>query len=486
MKIFLTPKKILTSISNSHIFKYLDVFSVFLLGMLWIIDRKDDKMDVTVNNTLKRLEDIELEIKELNAKKQVLKEKWESEKLVIQEIRAIKKRIEQTKSDADNYEKIGDLGKVAELRYGTIHQLESKLESANERLNHLQQSGKLLKEEIETEDIAEIVSKWTGIPVSKMMETEISKLLHMEDNLHDRVVGQEEAVTVVSNALRRSRAGLADENRPIGSFIFLGTTGVGKTEMARALAEFLFDDEASMIRIDMSEYMEKHSVSRLIGAPPGYVGYDEGGQLTEAVRRRPYSVLLLDEIEKAHPDVFNVLLQVLDDGRLTDGKGRLVNFKNTIIIMSSNIGTEIIQDKFSILETESRDKVFDNLKQQILALLKTKMRPEFLNRVDDIVIFKPLSKEEIKDVAVLNLRRLEKKLSEKQIKMELSENAMSKLIDLGYDINYGARPLKRTIQKYIADPLAFKLLGAEFSTGDNIFVDLDNNGQFIFTKNVHL
>ncbi len=443
-------------------------------------------MDVSVNNTIKRLEDIESEIKELEAKKHKLKEKWESEKLIIHEIRSIKKEIEQTKSEADNYEKIGDLGKVAELRYGTIHQLEAKLESANERMHQLQKSGKLLKEEIETEDIAEIVSKWTGIPVSKMMETEISKLLNMEDNLHDRVVGQDEAVSVVSNALRRSRAGLSDENRPIGSFIFLGTTGVGKTEMARALAEFLFDDESSLIRIDMSEYMEKHSVSRLIGAPPGYVGYDEGGQLTEAVRRKPYSVILLDEIEKANPDVFNVLLQVLDDGRLTDGKGRLVNFKNTIIIMSSNIGTEIIQDKFGVLESDNRDKVFESIKTQILNLLKTKMRPEFLNRIDDIVIFKPLSKNEITDVAVLNLRRLEKKLSDKQMQLELSPKAMEKLIELGYDINYGARPLKRTIQKYIADPLAFKLLGAEFSSGDKIFVDLDNNGQFIFTNHVHL
>ncbi len=443
-------------------------------------------MDKTANNTLKRLEDIELEISELEAKRSKLKEKWLSEKLVIQEIRAIKKNIEQTKSEADNFEKIGDLGKVAELRYGTIHKLELALEKANVKINKLQESGKLLKEEIETEDIAEIVSKWTGIPVSKMMESEISKLLQMEERLHKRIIGQAEAVSVVSNALRRSRAGLSDESKPIGSFVFLGTTGVGKTEMARALAEFLFDDESLMIRIDMSEYMEKHSVSRLIGAPPGYVGYDEGGQLTESVRRKPYSVILLDEIEKAHPDVFNVLLQVLDDGRLTDGKGRVVNFKNTIIIMSSNIGTELIQDKFNLLNSSQRDEVFETLKPSIFNLLKTKMKPEFINRIDDIVIFKPLSISEIKDIALLNIEKLILKLSSKQITMELSELAINKLIDLGYDINYGARPLKRTIQKYIADPLAFKLLGSEFTSGDKILVDLDASGHFIFTKDVHL
>ncbi len=443
-------------------------------------------MDTNINNTLKRLEDIEQEIRDLEAKKSNLTEKWHSEKIVIQQIRAIKQNIESVKSEADNYEKIGDLAKVAELRYGTIHKLEQDLESANQRLHKLQQNGKLLKEEIETEDIAEVIAKWTGIPLSKMMETEIHKLLHMEEKLHQRVIGQNEAVDAVSNALRRSRAGLSDENRPIGSFIFLGTTGVGKTEMARALAEFLFDDQSSMIRIDMSEYMEKHSVSRLIGAPPGYVGYDEGGQLTEAVRRKPYSVVLLDEIEKAHPDVFNVLLQVLDDGRLTDGKGRLVNFKNTIIIMSSNMGTELIQEKLHLFDNKYDDYLFEKLKSDILTLLKTKLRPEFINRIDDIIVFKPLNSKEIKEIAKLHLNKLTEKLADKSISIRLSEGALDKLLELGYDINYGARPLKRAILKYISDPLAFKLLGAEFASGDKIFVDLDSTGHFIFTKDVNL
>jgi ATP-dependent Clp protease ATP-binding subunit ClpB len=361
-------------------------------------------------------------------------------------------------------------------------QVWSKLQDANQLLQRIQSDGKMLKEEVDAEDIAEVVSKSTGIPVNRMLESELIKLLKMEERIHERVIGQEEAVIAVSNAIRRSRAGLQDINRPIGSFIFIGSTGVGKTELAKALAEFLFDDEQAVIRIDMSEYMEKFSVSRLLGAPPGYVGYEEGGQLTEAVRRKPYSVLLLDEFEKAHADVFNILLQVLDDGRLTDGKGRLVDFKNTIIIMTSNLGTEFIQDKLNLIDESNRDEIMADIKMLIVEQLHKRLRPEFLNRVDEIVLFKPLTSTEIKKIAELQLARLGKMLKLKNIAYEVSDSALEWLSNIGFDPQFGARLLKRAIQKYITDPLSVKLLSGEFSSGDKIYIDCSENGKFIFSK----
>ncbi len=433
-------------------------------------------------NTKKRLEEIERELDALKLSSASLTERWEREKSLISEIRDYKARIEKVRIDADDFERKGDLGKVAEIRYGTIPQLESKLKQINTILNNVQKSQKLLKEEIDADDIAEVVSKWTGIPVTRMMESERIKLIKMEDRIHQRIVGQNEAVISISNAIRRSRAGLQDENKPIGTFIFIGTTGVGKTEMARALAEFLFDDENSLIRIDMSEYMEKFSVSRLIGAPPGYIGYEEGGQLTEAVRNRPYSVVLLDEIEKAHPEVFSVLLQVLDDGRLTDSKGRIVNFKNTIIIMTSNLGTDIIQDAINELNDENRNSRLSGLRVKIVELLRKKMKPEFLNRIDEIILFKPLTDIEIEKIAKLQLDKLKAKLAKYNIDIEFSEPAMEWLAKIGFDIQYGARPLKRAIQKHISDPLALKLLAGEFVGNDKIFVDSNEYGGFIFVK----
>ncbi len=434
------------------------------------------------NSTQKRLDEIQNELQELQIKRDFLLEHWKIEKNLIQIIRNTKAEIESLKQQAESFEREGLFEKVAEIRYGKLHSLEKRLKDTNEELIKLQYSKKMLKEEVDAEDIAEIISKWTGIPVSKMLETERTKLLKMEDRLHKRVISQEEAVTAVSNALRRSRAGLQDEKKPIGSFIFIGTTGVGKTEMARALAEFLFNDEHSIIRIDMSEYMEKFSVSRLIGAPPGYVGYDEGGQLTEAVRRKPYSVVLLDEIEKAHPDVFNILLQVLDDGRLTDNKGKTIDFKNCIIIMTSNIGTDLIQDKLDIMTDLNRDEIYHSIKSSIIELLRKQMRPEFLNRIDEIVLFKPLLSKDIQKIAELQIERLREKLMQKGIKMEISEDALDWISKLGYDNKYGARPLKRAIQKYIADPLAIKLLGSEFLSGETIKINCNDCGQFVFSK----
>jgi len=378
--------------------------------------------------------------------------------------------------------KRGNLGKVAEIRYGRIADLENKLKDETKKLADAQKDKKMLKEEVDAEDIAEVVAKWTGIPVSKMLESERSKLLRLEDELHHRVVGQDEAVAAVSNAIRRSRSGLQDAHRPIGSFIFLGTTGVGKTELARALAEVLFDDEHAMIRIDMSEYMEKFSVSRLIGAPPGYVGYEEGGQLTEAVRRRPYSVVLLDEIEKAHTDVFNVLLQVLDDGRLTDNQGRTVNFKNTIIIMTSNLGSHIIQDKLESYNEENADEILGQLREQMHDLLRRTIRPEFLNRIDEIVLFKPLLKSEIRKIVDIQLERVQKMLKEKEMMLEVSDNAKDWLAQLGYDVTFGARPLKRVIQKYLINPLSQELLAGNFVDGDTIKVDVAERVGLVFSK----
>ncbi len=432
--------------------------------------------------TKKRLEEIEQELEQLKKQKAELEQRWKAEKNLISEIRAIKVEIENVKHQAEELERKGELSKVAELRYGKLYELSRKLDDANQRLAELQKDKKLLKEEVTSEDIAEVISKSTGIPVQKMLETEKTKLIKMEERIKQRVVSQDEAIIAIANAIRRSRSGLADANRPIGSFIFLGTTGVGKTETARALAEFLFDDENAMIRIDMSEYMEKFSVSRLIGAPPGYVGYEEGGQLTEAVRRRPYSVILLDEIEKAHSDVFNVLLQVLDDGRLTDSKGRTVNFKNTIIIMTSNLGTEIIQSKLNELEYGNREAIIADLKIKILELLKRTLRPEFLNRVDEIVMFNPLTRDDIKNIAKLQLNSLFDKLNKNGINVEITDAAIDWLATLGFDIQYGARPLKRAIQKHLTDQLAVKLLSGEFTSGDTILIDCTSDGKFVFHK----
>ncbi len=417
-----------------------------------------------------RLKELQKELSELEEKRNALKAKWQLEKERIQKIRNMKSEIERLKNEADKYEREGDLAKVAEIRYGRLIELENELKKESEELSKIQKDSKLLKEEVDAEDVAEIVAKWTGIPVSRMLESERSKLLRMEEELHKRVVGQDEAVSAVANAIRRSRAGLQDANRPIGSFIFIGTTGVGKTELARALAEFLFNDEHAMIRIDMSEYMEKFSVSRLIGAPPGYVGYEEGGQLTEAVRRKPYSVVLLDEIEKAHPDVFNVLLQVLDDGRLTDNQGRTVNFKNTIIIMTSNIGSHLIQEKLSEFNENNYQQILDELREKLNELLRQTIRPEFLNRIDEIVLFKPLLKSELTQIVDIQLERVNKMLSDKNLKIEVDDKAKEFLIELGYDISYGARPLKRVIQRFLINPLATEILMGKYQSGDVILV----------------
>lgn len=430
----------------------------------------------------KRLAELEQELAELNEERSKFKMHWELEKEKIQKIRSMKSEIENLKLEAERYEREGNFGKVAEIRYGRIVELEKKLREETQRLAEIQKDKKMLKEEVDAEDIAEIVSKWTGIPVSRMLESERSKLLRLEEELHKRVVGQEEAVVAVANAIRRARSGLQDVNRPIGSFIFLGTTGVGKTELARALAEFLFDDEHAMVRIDMSEYMEKFSVSRLIGAPPGYVGYEEGGQLTEAVRRRPYSVVLLDEIEKAHPDVFNILLQVLDDGRLTDNQGRTVNFKNTIIIMTSNLGSHIIQDKLDAVIEERIDDVMGELREQLYELLRRTIRPEFLNRIDEIVLFKPLTKKEIRKIVDIQLERVQKQLSEREITIVVSDEAKDWLAQTGYDVTYGARPLKRVIQRYLVNPLAQELLAGNFSNGDTIKVHVSTRVGLTFSK----
>jgi ATP-dependent Clp protease ATP-binding subunit ClpB len=437
--------------------------------------------DDTRSITRRRLEEIDRELADLRRSHADLRAQWETEKAHIQTLRQLKTDIEQVKQEAAEAERNGDYGRVAELRYGTLLDLERNLTSANSELSQLQQEQTLLKEEIDAEDIAEVVAKWTGIPVQRMLESERAKLLRMEDRLHERVIGQDDAVVAVSNAIRRSRAGLQDAKRPIGSFIFLGTTGVGKTEMARALAEFLFDDDQALVRIDMSEYMEKHAVSRLIGAPPGYVGYEEGGQLTEAVRRRPYCVVLLDEIEKAHADVFNVLLQVLDDGRLTDGQGRSVDFRNTIIIMTSNLGTDVMQDRLLEITEETRDAVMASVRLDILELLRKKLRPEFLNRIDEILLFKPLVRTEIERIAILQIDAVRARLANLGIKLDVTAEAMDWLARRGYDVQYGARPLKRVVQRYVSDPLAIKVLSADVRMGDTVVLDADENGQAVFT-----
>ncbi len=420
-----------------------------------------------------RLAALEKELAELKEESSKLKLRWKSEKEVITQIRRLKQEIEQAKVDEQRVTREGDLNKAAEIRYGKLVTLEKQLASVNAKLEGMEKAGRMLKEEVDEEDVARVVSKWTGIPVSKMLEGDVAKLVQMEDRLRLRVVGQDEALKLVSNAVRRSRAGLSDPKRPIGSFLFLGPTGVGKTELARALAEFLFDDERAMLRIDMSEYMEKHAVARLIGAPPGYVGYEEGGQLTEQVRRRPYSVLLFDEIEKAHPDVFNIFLQILDDGRLTDGKGRTVDFKNTVIIMTSNIASTFIHEAMNGRGADEPTAISEALKKRIHQALLEHFRPEFLNRVDEIVIFNPLGKENIKKIIELQLGYLKNLLAERKIQIELSPKAHELLFREGYDPQFGARPLKRAIQRLIQDPLAMKLLDGEVLPGESVEVDGD-------------
>ena len=433
--------------------------------------------------SFKRLNVIEQELANLREQSAQLRTHWQIEKDLIQTIQKSKEDIEHLKVEADKAERQGDLGKVAEIRYGRITAIEKKLKESTQRLAEAQKNSKMLKEEVESEDIAEIVSRWTGIPVSRMLESERSKLLHLEEKIHERMVDQEEAVSAVANAVRRARAGMQDEKRPIGSFIFIGSTGVGKTELARALAETLFDDEDAMVRIDMSEYTEKFSVSRLTGAPPGYVGYEEGGQLTEAVRRKPYSVVLLDEIEKAHPEIFNVLLQVLDDGRLTDSKGRMVNFKNTIIIMTSNLGSQLVQQKIETTSERDRSEMMESLRSELFTLLKQTIKPEFLNRLDEIIVFKPLARADIRKIVELQLDRIISRIKENNnIKLEVSDRAKMFLADAGYDPIYGARPLKRTIQKYLANPLAQKVLAGDFAPGDVIAVDIPESGKIELTK----
>jgi ATP-dependent Clp protease ATP-binding subunit ClpB len=415
-----------------------------------------------------RLERVQQEIAELREQSDVLKAQWESEKEAIRAIRSMREEIEQTKVEIERAERQTDLATAAELRYGRLVQLQKQLEESETKLAELQQGSAMLKEEVGEDDVAEVVAKWTNIPVSKLLEGEVQKLIAMEERLHERIIGQEEAVTAVSNAVRRARAGLQDPNRPLGSFLFLGPTGVGKTELAKALAEFLFDSEQAMIRIDMSEYMEKHSVARLIGAPPGYVGYEEGGQLTEAVRRRPYSVILLDEIEKASPEVFNVLLQILDDGRLTDGQGRVVDFKNTVLIMTSNIGSSLIQDL-------GADE-YDRMRDTVAGVIREHFRPEFLNRIDEVIIFRGLTRNQIKEIVDLQLQSLAKRLSDRKISLEMTDEAKEFVAEKGWDPIYGARPLKRAIQKNILDPLAMEVLQGKFHEGDSVLVDRDGSG----------
>lgn len=423
-----------------------------------------------------KLEQLNKEIADLKDEETKQKAQWQSEKEQINKIQQNKIDIENLKFEADKAEREGDYGKVAEIRYGKIKQKEEEIREVQEKLKTMQGASAMIKEEVDSEDIADVVSRWTGIPVSKMMQSEKEKLLHLESELHTRVIGQEEAIGAIANAVRRSRAGLQDPKRPIGSFIFLGTTGVGKTELAKALAEYLFDDENMMTRIDMSEYQEKFSATRLIGAPPGYVGYDEGGQLTEAIRRKPYSVVLFDEIEKAHPDVFNILLQVLDDGRLTDNKGRVVNFKNTIIIMTSNIGSSLIRENFEKMTPETHDKVVDETKVQVLELLKKTIRPEFLNRIDDIIMFTPLNEEEIRKIVTLQLDSVKKMLAQNGIALDFTDAALAFISDKGFDPQFGARPVKRVIQKYVLNELSKELLGGTVNKDRPITIDSDGMG----------
>jgi len=462
-----------------------------------LIDEAASKLRIEINSSPQELDEIERKIRQLEIEREAikrekdqakldklgsqladlgeerdsLKAKWQNEKDIVEGIQQAKEDIENFKLQAEQAERAGDFGKVAELRYGKIKDAEAKLEESKKQMAELQAGSPMIKEEVDSEDIAGVVSRWTGIPISKMLESDREKLLRIEEELHKRVIGQDEAITAISDAVRRSRAGLQDEKRPIGSFIFLGTTGVGKTELAKALADYLFNNENAMTRIDMSEYQERHAVSRLVGAPPGYVGYDEGGQLTEAVRRKPYSIVLLDEIEKAHPDVFNILLQVLDDGRLTDNKGRVVNFKNTIIIMTSNLGSHLIQDKMEDINEDNREEVLASTKTELFELLKKTLRPEFLNRIDDIIMFTPLTRDNVTSITKLQLQLLAKQLEKNGITFEFTDEAVEWLSQLGYDPQFGARPLKRVIQREVLNELSKQILGAKVNKDGVIILD---------------
>jgi ATP-dependent Clp protease ATP-binding subunit ClpB len=445
------------------------------------IDRKVIQLEIerqslkneTDPTSVERRDKIDKELAELRESMDRMKIHWNSEKEAIKKIQAIKSQIETLKTEEIKAQREGNLALAAEIRYGRLVELNKEIDNEQTRLESAQQDKKMLKEEVDAEDVAEVVANWTGIPVSRMMESDVQKLIYMEDRLKNRIIGQDEGIAAVSSALRRARAGLQDPNRPIGSFIFLGPTGVGKTELGRALAEFMFDNEQAMIRIDMSEYMEKHAVARLIGAPPGYVGYDEGGFLTEAVRRRPYAVLLFDEIEKAHPDVFNILLQILDDGRLTDGHGRTVDFKNTIVIMTSNVGSQWLQDD-SLGEEDKHLRTMD--------ALRATFKPEFLNRIDDIITFRALTIEDIEKIVKIQLTLVQKRLDERKLTLELTDRAKDYIARTGFSPVYGARPLKRTLQKMILDPLAMKILSGAFTEGDKIIVDLNNRDELQFAK----
>ncbi len=466
-----------------------------------LIDEAAARLRLQINSVPEALDEVERRIKQLEIEREAIKRegddsrlkmlnqevanlsdernriaaKWKAEKAVVDGIQQSKKQIEQYRFEAEKAERDGDYGRVAEIRYGLIKEAEHRLEELKKELNEMQSSSALIKEEVGAEEIAEIVSRWTGIPVSRMLQSEREKLLNLEQKLHERVVGQDEAIGAIADAIRRSRAGLQDSRRPIGSFIFLGTTGVGKTELAKALAEFLFNDENAMVRIDMSEYQERHTVSRLIGAPPGYVGYDEGGQLTEKVRRRPYSVVLLDEIEKAHPDVFNILLQVLDEGRLTDNKGRTADFRNTIIIMTSNMGSQIISEHMSKLTDANHDEVFEQTRLEVMELLRRSIRPEFLNRIDELIMFKPLTRAEIMEIVELQLRNLTQMLSRNEIALEYTESAVEKIANVGFDPQYGARPVKRVLQREVLNELSKKILADQINRAVPIVLDAQNN-----------
>ena len=446
-----------------------------------IMQLEIEKEAIKRENDHKKLVSLENDLSNLSQQRDAFKAKWQAERDVIDTLQKMKENIENFKLEADQAERAGDYGKVAEIRYGKIKEAEEIIEKTKVKLTEMQANSKMIKEEVDAEAIAEVVSKWTGIPVNKMIESEIAKLLRLEEELGNRVVGQREAIEAVSDAVRRSRAGLQDARRPIGSFIFLGTTGVGKTELAKALAEYLFNDENAMTRIDMSEYQEKHSVSRLVGAPPGYVGYDEGGQLTEAVRRRPYSIVLLDEIEKAHPDVFNILLQVLDDGRLTDNKGRVVNFKNTIIIMTSNIGSNVIHEKFDGIKPAEFERAREKAKFELMELLKQTIRPEFLNRIDETIMFDPLTVENIKQIVHIQLNNLKKVLIEKDIKLVVTDEAFNHIAEVGFDPFFGARPVKRVIQREVLNELSKSILAGKVDTSNNVIMDIFD-GKIVFRR----
>ena len=449
-----------------------------------IMQLEIEKAAILRENDDKRMAVVEKELAELNAQKVTLQTRWQAEREIIDGLQKTKEVIESLKFEAEVAERNGDYGKVAELRYGKIKEEERKLDAMKMAQEQMEGEHRMIKEEVDVEEIADVVAKWTGIPVSKMLESELNKLLRLEEELHQRVVGQEEAIVALSDAIRRSRAGLQDAKRPIGSFIFLGTTGVGKTELAKALAAYLFNDENALTRIDMSEYQEKHTVSRLVGAPPGYVGYEEGGQLTEAVRRKPYSIVLLDEIEKAHPDVFNILLQVLDDGRLTDNKGRLVNFKNTLIIMTSNLGSSLIHERFEKAKEQDFPEIAERTKVEVLDLLKQNIRPEFLNRIDEQILFLPLTRTNVAQIVQLQLDDLKVKLKEMGIQLVLTPDAFDHILELGYDPFFGARPVKRVIQKQVLNELSKALLSQNIDKSKNVVMDMFD-GKIVFRKPVH-